>query len=950
MLHTNEQFLEMVERFRYFAKSGKLDQEELNYKRELVDMLGRSLSTSAIENFDFAGMFSETFRRLSASIINLTYRNDYDDFKKFLEQVSPERLKSLFEELFDEKTNLATRFNKFKDEINSDYQRFLARNKKITNSLVALFLTVRFPNKYVFYRPSIFKHFSERVGLEIPKTDTIGEAYIQYNEVFREIQMALSVQLERTIDLIETHSFLWIEFNRNRKEKMERKDWRKLLDEWLHYNPPRIPENLRQLRQEFNERFPKEKIGEMTLEGYAQGTSNNNSFSNWIEGKTKQLGGIGGFPSKFGVYHHKDKGWTFNKKFQNPIEAVEVIKKGLIKLITAAEENRFDELDFVAIEETGGRHTLRIKTLSLYYPGDLLAIFSLDHLKHFLEIFDIEPPYQEGVFAHNRALLKWMRNQPEFADFDTFSMMRFMYDKLSPKNKSDEETEEVEFTNQSVPDTEIYPEEIQELMEISKRTGNILLYGPPGTGKTWLVNHFTNYYLLYHNVSKFEANSYWEVKEDRRTAVKLQAKVRSQNEPAAREPAFWWITANEKEWSWDELFKAGEWFFERRRLSKNFEAARKGDYIFGYLAHPHKHITVLARVKEELQSHDHEGEEYEGITIEPVVKFNKPIAWKEILDNPVLRDSEPMRHRAQGTLFSLTSEEAKEMASMLENAGNAFNINFEKHGDFAEFVTFHQSFAYEEFVEGLRPVLVNEGEEAEAQTVNYEISKGVFREICSRAENAWLAHGENAPKYILVIDEINRANIAKVLGELITLIEDDKRLGENNEITVRLPYSKKRFGVPPNLLILGTMNTADRSIAILDIALRRRFTFLEMLPEPMTLDENFEGVNLQRLLINLNERISYLVDADHQIGHSYFYNLRTVKDLYFAWYHRIVPLLQEYFYHDSERLRTVIGEDFFETVAVPKSTSDFFDDENQKFRLKKLEDNEFLDALIVLTE
>jgi 5-methylcytosine-specific restriction protein B len=250
----------------------------------------------------------------------------------------------------------------------------------------------------------------------------------------------------------------------------------------------------------------------------------------------------------------------------------------------------------------------------------------------------------------------------------------------------------------------------------------------------------------------------------------------------------------------------------------------------------------------------------------------------------------------------------------------------------------------------LRPVLVDEADESEAQTVNYEISKGVFREICGRAENAWLAHGENAPKYILVIDEINRANIAKVLGELITLIEDDKRLGEINEITARLPYSKKRFGVPPNLLILGTMNTADRSIALLDIALRRRFTFIEMLPEPGTLSDDFEGLDLQRLLTNLNERISYLVDADHQIGHSYFYNLRTLRDLYFAWYHRIVPLLQEYFYHDAERLRGVIGDDFFEAVALPKSTSDLFDGENQKYRLKKLENDEFFEALIALTE
>lgn len=947
MLETNEQFLEMVKRFRYFTESGKLDQEELKYKRELVKLLGSSLSASAIEDSDFAGAFANTFRRLSDSIINLTYRNDYDDFKKFLEGVSAERLKLLFTELFDEKVNLGTRFDKFKIEINRDYQRFLPRDKKITNSSVALLLTARFPGKYIFYRASIFKHFCNAVGLDMPKAGTFGEVYVKYNDVFRKIQRALSTELKRSVDLIETHSFLWIEFDRNRKKLA--KNWRKVLKEWLHDNPPHIPDNLRGLRQAFNNEFPKEKIGKMTLEDYAQGTENNNCFSNWIEGKTKRLGAIGGFPSKFGVFHHRDKGWSFNRTFHNPVEALETIKMGLTKLITAAEEGYFDDLDYIAVEETEGLNGLRGKTLSLYYPEDLLAIFNFEHIKHFLKTFDIEQPSRGGIFAHNRALLKWMKNQPEFADFDTYAMMKFIYDKFSPKNGIDEETEEMEFIGQPVSDIENYPEELQELMEISQRTGNILLYGPPGTGKTWLINHFTNYYLLYHNVSKFEANTYWEVKDDRRTAVKLQAKVRVQSEPTEHKPAFWWITAKEKEWSWDKLFEAGEWIFERRRIGKNFEAARAGDYIFGYLAHPHKSIVALARIKEGLQYHEREGKEFEGITIEPIVKFNKPVFWKDILDNPILRESEPMRHRAQGTLFSLSLEEAKEIASMLKNAGNVFNINFDKQGDFAEFVTFHQSFAYEEFVEGLRPVLVSEDEEPEAKIVNYEISKGIFREICSRAENAWLAHGENAPKYILVIDEINRANIAKVLGELITLIEDDKRLGENNEITVRLPYSKKRFGVPPNLLILGTMNTADRSIALLDIALRRRFSFIEMLPEAGTLDDDFEGLNLQQLLTALNERISYLVDADHQIGHSYFYNLQTVKDLYFAWYHRVIPLLQEYFYHDTERLRAVIGEDFFEPIALPKSTNDLFDGENQKFKLKKMSDEEFMDALVSLT-
>ena len=187
-------------------------------------------------------------------------------------------------------------------------------------------------------------------------------------------------------------------------------------------------------------------------------------------------------------------------------------------------------------------------------------------------------------------------------------------------------------------------------------------------------------------------------------------------------------------------------------------------------------------------------------------------------------------------------------------------------------------------------------------------------------------------KYLLVIDEINRANIAKVFGELITLIEDDKRLAEEHEISVQLPYSKETFGVPENLLILGTMNTADRSIALLDIALRRRFTFVEQMPNPSLL-EMVEGVDLGVLLDRLNRRITVLLGRDYQIGHSYLMNIDSLETLHFAWYRKIMPLLQEYFYNDWERLRAVVGNRFIKPAEVDEMTrqalGDFYEEEGQ---------------------
>lgn len=312
---------------------------------------------------------------------------------------------------------------------------------------------------------------------------------------------------------------------------------------------------------------------------------------------------------------------------------------------------------------------------------------------------------------------------------------------------------------------------------------------------------------------------------------------------------------------------------------------------------------------------------------------NQAIADKEVPEHSFLQhpELEQVIQRTRNVIFYGPPGTGKTYWA------NQFARRFEPERRF--FVTFHQSYSYEDFVEGLRPIIGNDG------PVRYEIRKGIFRQACLKAAQ------DPDKDHLLVIDEINRANIAKVFGELITLIEDDKRTGRESgyPLQVTLPYSGDQFGVPTNLYILGTMNTADRSIALLDIALRRRFTFIEVMPNPdraSTLDD----LPLSKVLAHLNERIIILIDRDHQIGHSYLENIETLTDLRFVWDHRIIPLLQEYFYNDDERLRAVLGSKFvvaYEPAQNTKpATGDWLDASGERYYVRAdLPDEAFVAAL-----
>ncbi|EHR9270150.1 McrB family protein [Escherichia coli] len=239
-------------------------------------------------------------------------------------------------------------------------------------------------------------------------------------------------------------------------------------------------------------------------------------------------------------------------------------------------------------------------------------------------------------------------------------------------------------------------------------------------------------------------------------------------------------------------------------------------------------------------------------------------------------------------------------------------------------VTFHQSYGYEEFIEGMR------ARSDESGNISYPIEPGIFMRLCQRA-NADPAH-----RYAIFIDEINRGNISKIFGELISLIEVDKRAGMLNAMSLQLSYSGDYFSVPANVDIIGAMNTADRSLALLDTALRRRFDFVEMMPDLSLLSgAKVKGIELESLLEKLNSRIEALYDREHTLGHAFFMPVKNAldtgdeetafKQLKIAFQKKIIPLLQEYFFDDWNKIRLVLADNQKQ-------------DDNQQFVIEKTDD------------
>ncbi|EOJ2594300.1 TPA: McrB family protein [Campylobacter jejuni] len=669
-----------------------------------------------------------------------------------------------------------------------------------------------------------------------------------------------------------------------------------------------------------------EKVKNMTLEEYTnikKDNPNRDDFTFWIESKLDNLGSIwGGSAFKFGIYRRNDEsqkesssGRLYSQNYawiakygNNENEAFNNIKEKIIQIIQASQDNNLktiEKIDFGdAIKWKIAFHYQDVKNIKIVniFSKNVLDLISLNEFKEKLKIYQIHKKLLENK---NLSLVKMIENIA-IPLWNKYGMDSQNYiDKM--KNLFSE------YLNKKKLDKNTINKYIQVIENISKEFLKENLYS-------------CDLFSFDQNINKLNKNEEFKLKNSNGHNMYSSA--------------------------------------------LNYYRAFLIDYY-------EQDIFITERVQSEESN------------------------MKIIPLNQILYGSP-----GTGKTYHTIDKALEILGENLENRDDkkAKFDEYVKNGQIV-FTTFHQSYGYEEFVEGIKPHIDSEENSKE---IKYEIKDGIFKELCEKAlENRdsiknfnfyidklkeKVKIDDNNPEkyfelpntkysiqyrngktfrikfddmsknhkdypvsidnieklyktsnideiynsayvrailnylklqgledykekdekvnlpYIIIIDEINRGNVSKIFGELITLIEASKRIGEKEELKVTLPYSGEKFGVPKNVYIIGTMNTADRSITSLDTALRRRFEFIEMMPDVSKLSMDCEGINLQELLKAINTRIEYLLDREKTIGHAFFVSVENLEDLKKVFQNKIIPLLQEYFYNDYALINEVLND------------------------------------------
>lgn len=436
---------------------------------------------------------------------------------------------------------------------------------------------------------------------------------------------------------------------------------------------------------------------------------------------------------------------------------------------------------------------------------------------------------------------------------------------------------------------------------------NTILFGPPGTGKT--------YNSIFYALSIIENKDVSDIKKEQLEKIK----DRFDNYIKAGRIAF---TSFHQSMSYEDFIEGIKPAAPKNE--KDHIQYRTEDGIFKMLCTEaafnianSQNTATKASLKQFENAYDHFFSETE----------EKLLAGKEVIlstrnEGQILVDSVTdqgnisIKHPGGDRTYTVSKNRLSKLDLAFPDLDEVINVN----DSFRAEIGGHNSSAYWAVLNAIRKTKLPTGNISE-DSYDYEAKKELIALMDTKAFSLG-----NQPPYVIIIDEINRGNIAQIFGELITLLEEDKRLGQDAALTVTLPYSKERFGVPPNVFVIGTMNTADRSVEALDTALRRRFAFIPHMPDESMLPNTKDGINLEAMLGAINRRLKVLKDSDHTIGHAWLWNVNDLDGLRIVFANKILPLLQEYFYNDYEKIGMVLGNNFF--ALQEQVSSDIFADFN----------------------
>ncbi|WP_265604761.1 McrB family protein [Campylobacter jejuni] len=701
----------------------------------------------------------------------------------------------------------------------------------------------------------------------------------------------------------------------------------------------------------FQEVWTLEKVKNMTLEEYTnikKDNPNRDDFTFWIESKLDNLGSIwGGSAFKFGIYRRNDEsqkesssGRLYSQNYawiakygNNENEAFNNIKEKIIQIIQASQDNNLktiEKIDFGdAIKWKIAFHYQDVKNIKIVniFSKNVLDLISLNEFKEKLKIYQIHKKLLENKnlslvkMIENIAIPLWNKYGMDSQNY--IDKMKNLFSEYLNKKKLDKNTinkyiqviENIskEFLKENLYSCDLFSfdQNINKLnkneeFKLKNSNGHNMYSSALNYYRAFLIDYYEQDIFITERVQSEESNM----------------KIIPLNQILYGPPG----TGKTYHTIDKALEILGENLESRDEKKAKFdEYVRKGQIVFTTFHQSYGYEEFVEGIKPIIDNDENSQE----------VKYDvKDGIFKELCDKSLKNYILSMQNENEIDLDKLIFEFANYINQDFLNKGNEFplenKVSIKKI--LLNFKDEYRSFSLGGSIKSPQSLTIDI---IKRDYLNFKNKKILsFKDIKPKYDSQSDYHGnaiyyfmfynklkefeniqnekfkikkEILKSYIIIIDEINRGNVSKIFGELITLIEASKRIGEKEELKVTLPYSGKEFGVPKNVYIIGTMNTADRSITSLDTALRRRFEFIEMMPDVSKLSMDCEGINLQELLKAINTRIEYLLDREKTIGHAFFVSVENLEDLKKVFKNKIIPLLQEYFYNDYALINAVLN-------------------------------------------